>query len=159
MKIEAIYVSPGHDFYGRYGKERLDHGVESLTSVSCVAGKGLEGDRFFDYKEDFKGQASFFSSEVADALREKVPDPYFENSVFRRNIIVRGIDLNSLIGKRFRIGSVEFEGTQEAAPCDWMDSAVGPGARAFLEGQGGLRVRILRSGTLDVGELDLLILD
>lgn len=159
MKIEAIYISPGHDFKGRHGLDRLNHGVESLQSVNCVAGKGLEGDRFFDFKEDFKGQATFFSVEVADALREVVPDPYFENSEFRRNIIVRGVDLNTLIGKRFKIGSVEFEGTQEAAPCEWMDAAVGPGARAFMEGRGGLRVRILSSGTIEVGELDLLILD
>lgn len=159
MKIEAIYVSPGHDFYGRYGMERLNHGVNSLESVSCVAGKGLEGDRFFDYKENFKGQATFFASEVADAVREVVPDPHFENSAFRRNIIVRGIDLNALIGKRFKIGSVEFEGTQEAKPCEWMETAVGIGAHAFLEGHGGLRVRILSSGTLEVGESELSILD
>ena len=159
MKIEAIYISPGHDFKGRHGMERLNHGVESVKSVNCVAGKGLEGDRFFDFKEDFKGQATFFAVEVADAVREIVPDPYFENSDFRRNILVRGLDLNALIGKRFKIGSVEFEGTQEAAPCAWMETAVGPGTRAFLEGQGGLRVRILSSGTLEVGELDMLILN
>ncbi len=159
MKIEALYISPGHDFKGRFGMERLEHGVDSVQSVNCVAGKGIEGDRFFDYKEDYVGQATFFSVEVADAVREIVPDPYFENYDFRRNILVRGVDLNSLIGKRFKIGSVEFEGTQEAAPCDWMDSAVGPGTREFLVGKGGLRVRILSSGTLEVGELDLLILD
>ncbi|MDG2170781.1 MAG: MOSC domain-containing protein [Opitutales bacterium] len=158
MKIEAFYISPGHDFYGRYGQERLNHGDDSPQSINCVAGKGIEGDRFFDYKENFKGQATFFSVEVADALREIVPDPYFENAAFRRNIFVRGVDLNTLIGKRFKIGSIEFEGTQEATPCEWMDSSVGPGARAFMEGKGGLRVRILSSGTLEVGELDLLIL-
>ena len=159
MRIEAIYISPGHDFKGRYGMERLNHGIDSVKSVNCVAGKGLEGDRFFGFKEDFIGQATFFSVEVADAVREIVPDSYFENSDFRRNILVRGVDLNALIGKRFKIGSVEFEGMQEAKPCDWMNSAIGDGARAFMEGQGGLRVRILSSGTLEVGELDLLILD
>lgn len=157
MKIEAIYISPGHDFYGRYGMERLNHGIQSLESVNCVADKGLEGDRFFDYKDDFKGPVTFFSAEVADTLRETFLDAYFENSAFRRNVIVRGVDLNTLIGKRFRVGDIEFEGTEEATPCDWMDSAVGPGAREFLEGRGGLRARILTSGTLKVGELDLLI--
>ncbi|MCZ6673841.1 MAG: MOSC domain-containing protein [Verrucomicrobia bacterium] len=159
MNIEAIYISPGHDFYNRYGMERLNHPVHSPDSVACVAGKGLEGDRFFDYGEDFKGQVTFFSVEVADALREVMADPYFENSAFRRNILIRGVNLNELIGKRFKIGSIEFEGTQDAAPCDWMETSVGPGARAFLEGKGGLRARILTSGTLEVGELDLLILD
>ena len=158
MKIEAIYISPGHDFYGRYGMERLNHGVESLESIRCVEGKGLEGDRFYDYKENFKGQATFFASEVADAVREIVPDPYFENSAFRRNIVVRGVELNELIGKRFKVGSVEFEGMEEAKPCEWMETAVGPGAHAFMQGRGGLRVRILSSGTLAVGETELSIL-
>jgi MOSC domain-containing protein YiiM len=159
MKIEAFYISTGQDFYGRYGMGRLNHAVESPHSVNCVAGKGIEGDRFFDYKDDFKGQVTFFSSEVADALRETMADAYFDNSAFRRNIIVRGVDLNALIGKRFRIGGIEFEGTQESKPCDWMESAVGIGARAFLEGNGGLRARVLSTCTLEVGELDLLILD
>ena len=159
MKIEAIYISPGHDFFGRYGLERKAHEVHAVDSVKCVAGSGLEGDRFFDYKEDFKGQVTFFAAEVADALREKLADPYFENSAFRRNIITRGIELNELIGQRFKIGEIEFEGTQESTPCDWMNESVGPGARALLEGRGGLRARILTSGTLQVGKLDLLILD
>ena len=64
MKIEAIYISDGHDFFSRYGMERLNHEVQSPDSVNCVAGKGLEGDRFFDYKEDFKGQITFFSAET-----------------------------------------------------------------------------------------------
>jgi MOSC domain-containing protein YiiM len=159
MKIEAIYISPGHDFFNRYGMERLNHGIETPASITCVAGKGLEGDRFFDYRDDFKGQVTFFSAEVADALRETMPDPYFENSAFRRNIIVRGVDLNALIGRRFKIGTIEFEGTQESKPCDWMNEAIGPGARAFMEGNGGLRARILSSGTLTVGKFDLIIED
>lgn len=159
MKIEAIYVSPGHDFYGRYGMERNNYGIQSLEAVSCIVGRGLEGDRFFDYQEDFKGQVTFFSAEVADALREHLEDAFFENSAFRRNVITRGVDLNMLIGKRFKIGDIEFEGTEESKPCDWMDEAVGSGARAFLEGNGGLRVRILKSGTISTGPINMEFLE
>tara|TARA_Y100000588_G_scaffold181199_1_gene194988 strand:- start:1681 stop:2181 length:501 start_codon:yes stop_codon:yes gene_type:complete len=159
INIEAIYISPGHDFYGRYGMDRNNHGIQLLETVHCVAGSGLEGDRFFDYKEDFKGQATFFSAEVADALRGHFEDVFFENSAFRRNLITRGVDLNALIGRRFKVGDVEFEGTEESAPCEWMDEAVGPGAREFLEGNGGLRVRIMTSGTLCIGLINLDILE
>ena len=159
MEIEAIYISPGHDFFGRFGMERLNHGVQAPATANCVAGKGIEGDRFFDYQENFKGQVTFFAAEVADSLRETLEHSPFDNSAFRRNIITRGVDLNSLIGKRFKIGSVEFEGTQEATPCVWMDTAVAPDAHGFLKGKGGLRARILTSGTLELGESDLLILD
>lgn len=158
MEIEAIYISPGHDFYNRFGIGRLNHGVHSLKSVQCVEGKGLVGDRFYDYKENFKGQATFFSSEVVDRLRQVFPEAEFKNSALRRNIIVSGVDLNRLIGKRFLLGDVEFEGTQESAPCVWMDEAVTPGAHDFLKGNGGLRVRILSSGKLKVGDSSLRLL-
>lgn len=152
MEIEAIYISPGHDFYNRFGIGRLNHDVHSPESIQCVEGKGLMGDRFYDYKDNFNGQATFFSSEVADRLRQVFPKAEFDNSAFRRNIIVSGVDLNRLIGKRFRVGDVEFEGTQESTPCVWMDEAITPGAHEFLKGNGGLRVRILSSGKLEVGD-------
>lgn len=157
MEILAIYISPGHDFFSRYGKGRLNHGIESLESVNCVAGKGLEGDRFFGYKENYKGQVTFFQAEVADALREHLQHAWFDNSDFRRNIIVKGVDLPGLIGMRFSVGDVGFEGVEEAKPCDWMEEAVAPGARAFLEGRGGLRARILNSGTLTCGSCRLCV--
>ena len=58
------------------------------------------------------------------------------------------MDLEELIGKRFSLGDLEFEGTQEAAPCYWMDEACAPGVEEFLKGRGGLRCRILKGGSL-----------
>jgi hypothetical protein len=69
----------------------------------------------------------------------------------RRNVVVEGIDLPALIGARFSLGGVTFEGTAESTPCYWMDQAVGPGAEAWLKGRGGLRARILTDGDLAVG--------
>jgi len=71
--------------------------------------------------------------------------------VTRRNAITRGVELNSLIGARFQVQGVEFEGMAECKPCYWMDEAIAPGAEALLQGRGGLRARILTSGTLRVG--------
>jgi MOSC domain-containing protein YiiM len=69
-------------------------------------------------------------------------------SAVRRNAITEGVDLNQLIGTRFRLQVLEFEGICECKPCYWMDRAIGPGAENLLSGQGGLRARILRDGTL-----------
>ena len=69
--------------------------------MECVAGKGLRGDRFFDYKEDYKGQITFFELEVYERLCEQFGESGLHAGVFRRNVITRGIDLNSLIGKEF----------------------------------------------------------
>ncbi|MGH8099974.1 MAG: MOSC domain-containing protein, partial [Chthoniobacterales bacterium] len=66
----------------------------------------------------------------------------------RRNVFTYGLDLNSLIGQDFEIQGVRFYGTQEAAPCYWMDRTIAPGAKEFLKGRGGLRAKILNDGEL-----------
>ncbi len=153
IDIKAIYTSPGHDFIGRHGKGRLNNGIQQKEQVECVAGKGIIGDRFFDYKEDFKGQITFFDWDVYKRIKKQFNLPNLEPSVFRRNILTNKIDLNSLIGKRFTIQSVEFEGIQESAPCYWMDKAIGAGAEEALKGHGGLRAKILTNGSLKVSKI------
>ncbi|RBP37318.1 hypothetical protein DES53_11456 [Roseimicrobium gellanilyticum] len=148
MIIRHIYISPAHIFVGHHGKPAGETPMEEVVEVECVAGKGLRGDRYFDFKENFKGQATFFSEEVYERLCEQMQVTDKDPSVFRRNIIVRGADLNSLIGAEFDVQGVRFIGTQEAAPCYWMNQAFGEGAEQLLKGNGGLRARILSDGML-----------
>ena len=148
MKVEAIYISPGHNYFGRYGKGSLNHETQAVDSVRCVAGRGLEGDRFFDYKEDYKGQITFFSQEIFDAMSDILDIHDKSTAVVRRNVVVSGVDLNNLVGQRFTLQGIEFEGMKECSPCEWMDEAFGPGAMDFLKGRGGLRCRILTDGVL-----------
>jgi molybdopterin synthase catalytic subunit len=149
-ELDEIWISPGHDFRGHHGGPRGEHGSESVPGVECVAGMGLRGDRYFGHKEDFKGQVTFFDADAIQAVRDHFGMPELEGSVFRRNLIVRGVDLSAWIGRKFRFQGVEFEGSEECRPCYWMDEAVGPGAEEFLKDRyrGGLRARILSDGTL-----------
>lgn len=148
VELEHLFVSPGHDFYGRHGLGRLEHAITDCESLELVAGKGIVGDRFYEYKENYKGQVTFFEAATWEAVKEEFALPELSPSAFRRNIVVRGMDLEELIGKRFSLGDLEFEGTQEAAPCYWMDEACAPGVEEFLKGRGGLRCRILKGGSL-----------
>jgi MOSC domain-containing protein YiiM len=148
MKIHAIYISTGHDFVGRHGKERLDHGIKKVDSVECVRGSGLVGDRYFKHKEDYKGQITFFDWSVYQRIRNEFNCPTLDPAWFRRNVLSSGIELNTLIGQRFIVQGIEFEGSEECRPCYWMDTAVSPGVHEALKGYGGLRARILSSGTL-----------
>jgi MOSC domain-containing protein YiiM len=148
MKIRHIYISPEHIFVGHHGKPSGDTPMEEVAEVECVASKGLKGDRYFAFKKDYKGQVTFFSEEVYEGLCEQMQVMDKDPSVFRRNIIVRGVDLNSLIGTEFEVQGVRFIGTQEAAPCYWMNQAFGEGAEQKLKGNGGLRARILSDGIL-----------
>jgi MOSC domain-containing protein YiiM len=149
--IHAIWISPGHDFKGRHGQKRKRHAVERLDEAACHAGKGIVGDRFYAQKPDLKGQITFFSLEVANAVQQALGLDELDASAFRRNVLVSGMDLNSLVGRVFTLGGVRFEGVEECAPCYWMDEAVGSGTFALLKERGGLRCRILTDGVLRPG--------
>lgn len=151
VTIEAIYRSPGHDFKGRFGQGRLEHGVEAIDAVECHAGRGLVGDRYYDYRVDYKGQVTLFAREVGQQLAHERGWETIDFKAFRRNVITSGIKLNELVGKHFCLGEVELKGSEECAPCLWMNEAFAPGTEDWLRGRGGLRCRIIRSGWLRVG--------
>jgi MOSC domain-containing protein YiiM len=148
IRVHHLFISPGHNFFGHHGRPAGDHPIMEVDSVECVAGRGLYGDRFFDYKKDYKGQITFFSMEVFEALRQALQLDSAKPGATRRNVFVSGIDLEGLASAEFEVQGVTFAGSGECAPCYWMDQALGPGAEAWLKGRGGLRARILTDGVL-----------
>jgi MOSC domain-containing protein YiiM len=148
MKIRHIYISAGHNFFGRHQQPPGTHPEIEVAEAECIAGKGIRGDRFFDFKKDYKGQITFFAFEVYEALCRELNTHDKPPSVFRRNVITESVDLNSLVGREFDVQGVRFLGTTECSPCEWMDVAFGPGALKFLHGRGGLRAKILSDGFL-----------
>jgi hypothetical protein len=148
MQIVRIYVSDGHNFFGHHGKPPGEYPIRNVASIECVAGSGIRGDRFFDFKPDYKGQITFFDESVWIELCNTFQIHHLEPGVLRRNVILRDVDLPSLIGKEFEIQGVRFLGTGECSPCYWMESACHPGTEAFLKNRGGLRAKILTSGIL-----------
>jgi MOSC domain-containing protein YiiM len=151
MTVEHIYISPEHNYFGHHGQPAGTSPVIELDEAPLVAGKGIEGDRFFGWKEDYKGQITFFSHEVYKDVCASLGVTDVPPSVFRRNVIVSGIDLNSLIDQEFALQGIRFRGICECSPCHWMDQAFHPGAESALKGRGGLRARILTSGILRRG--------
>ncbi len=153
--IRHLYLSPGHNFFGRHGQPAGTHPTHDVRSVRCRAGLGLEGDRFFGYRPDYNGQVTFFAWETLEAARREFRRPDLAPGVFRRNVVVAGVHLNELAGTRFSLGGVDFEGVSEAKPCYWMDQVVAPGAETWLRGRGGLRAKILSDGPLHCGPAEL----
>jgi MOSC domain-containing protein YiiM len=153
--IRHIYLSAGHNFFGRHGQPAGTHPAVDVPVAQCRAGYGLVGDRFYGYRPGYKAQVTFFAWETLLAAREKFGVPALSPAVFRRNVVTEGLDLDALLERRFTLGGVEFEGTGEARPCHWMNSVVAPGAEDWLMGRGGLRAKVLSDGPLDVGPVEL----
>lgn len=145
-----LYISHGHNYFGHHGKPAGENFIEEVSQLDCVAGCGIRGDRFFNFKESYRGQITFFADEVYRELCERFAVWDKLPAVFRRNVVTRGIDLSALIGREFELQGIRFRGTEECKPCYWMNQAFCPGAEAALKGRGGLRAQILTDGILRV---------
>ena len=133
--------------------------MRSRSEVEAIAGVGLAEDRyaagigFYSPRPTQPGarEVTLFEAEVLDALRDE-HGIELSPAEHRRNLTVRGVQLNELIGQRFQIGSVVLEGVMDCPPCEHMQQLVGkPVLKPLLE-RGGLRARVLEGGTIRVGD-------
>jgi MOSC domain-containing protein YiiM len=124
--------------------------MQVVDAVDGVAGKGLAGDRYGSGSGK-RGitliQAEHLPAIAALSGREAV-DPAW----LRRNIVVSGLPLVALKGRRFQLGDMLLEGTDDCDPCSRMEDALGPGGFNAMRGHGGLCARILEGGRVAVGD-------
>ncbi len=147
VTIHKLFSSSRHNYFTRPKFEIGDAPTASHDSLFLIAGRGIIGDRF----ENGLYPITFFSLEIAQELEKSFPKAT-DITLFRRNIIISGINLCELIGKRFHIGEVEFEGMAHCNPCPWMNTVFGKGAYAQMKGRGGLRAKVVTGGELSLGE-------
>jgi MOSC domain-containing protein YiiM len=139
-RVEGIYVTPEHG--------ELPQPVES---VRALAGRGLEGNRYF-FDEAPAGRAlTLIAAEAVEAM-EREHGISLEPRESRRNVVTRGIDVNELVGKRFRVGHVECEGVELCEPCADLQAMTKPGVIKGLAHRGGLNADILSDGEISVGD-------
>jgi hypothetical protein len=120
-----------------------------VESTKALAGRGLAGDRYVDDRGTFHGPRGYQLTVVAaEALEEA--DVTWEQA--RRNVVTRGLDVNALVGRRFRIGEVECIGRRLAEPCAHLEKVSGSGIMRPLVHRAGLRADILSDGTISVGD-------
>lgn len=121
-----------------------------VPSADVVAGKGLRGDRYGSGSG--KRGITLIQAEHLPVIAALADRGELSPALLRRNLVVSGIPLVALKGRRFRIGEAEFEGTQDCDPCSRMEAALGPGGYNAMRGQGGLCARVTRSGRIAVGD-------
>jgi MOSC domain-containing protein YiiM len=148
VRVAHLYISRGHNFFGHHGRPPGTNPAIRCAEIQCVAGRGIVGDRFFEDEPNHDGQITFFAEEIYEALCRELHVHDKNPSVFRRNVVTSGVDLNDWIGNEFEIQGLRFRGVEECRPCYWMDKAFAPGAEKFLRGRGGLRALILTDGKL-----------
>ena len=149
IEILRLHTSTAHNFFGHHGQPAGISPIAEVPFAECMAGHGLRGDRFFDYKDNYKGQITFIAWEVYGEISYRLGNHDECPSLFRRNVITRDIDLYTLIGQEFVLQGTLFQGMAECSPCSGIDTAFGPGAEEALRARGGLRARILSNGILN----------
>ena len=133
--------------------------MQPLDQAFAVAGTGLQGDRyhngvgFYSQIPSDPGarELTLIAEEALAAVTAEtgIEIPLHEH---RRNITTRGIDIDALLGQRFRIGQVVCEGVRACPPCNHLDELTGKPLLKPLAHRGGLRARIVTSGELRVGD-------
>ena len=71
VMIRHLYISPKHNFFGHHGGPAGKSPILERAQIECVAGQGIRGDRFFNYRESYKGQITFFAFETYELLCER----------------------------------------------------------------------------------------
>lgn len=126
-----------------------------LQRACAIPGTGLEGDRYAlgtgFYSDGSDGrELTLIEMEDLEQLADK--GVTLEPHECRRNIVTRGIKLQPLVGKRFRIGEVECLGIRLCPPCNHLEELTRPGPLRGLARSGGLRAHILTDGHIAVGD-------
>ena len=144
--VESIHIAPV-----------AEQMPEPVDRVRVLAGRGPEGDRYFRAEGTYsneQGDGRDLTLIEAEAIEGLKADTGIELSQGepRRNVVTRGIGLNDLVGKRFRVGAVECKGVELCEPCSHLEGLTQPGVLKGLVHRGGLRADVLADGEIAVGD-------
>jgi MOSC domain-containing protein YiiM len=126
-----------------------DGATEAVDRVMALTNYGLDGD--WRSRQNRGGQLTLIEAEVLEEIGRRLGYPVAPGAS-RRQIVVRGVKLNELIGQRMRVGAVRVFVETPCDPCARMEKTIGTGARAALEGRGGVRCHVLAGGEICVGD-------
>jgi MOSC domain-containing protein YiiM len=138
-RVEAIFIG-------------TEHGAlpQPVESVRAIAGKGLEGNRYFDEGRP-ESELTLIEAEALEALKSE-HGIELDGAASRRNVLTRGVRLNDLVGRRFRAGELECRGIELCEPCRYLESITQQGVIKGLTHRAGLNAEILVGGELRRGD-------
>ena len=139
--VEEIYVAP-----------KGSAAMERVEEVRTIEGCGIEGDRYCEgtgYWTPYGDvcEVTLISSEDLDYIVSEL-GIRVRNGEHRRNIITRGLRLDDLRRKRFRVGETVLEYDRPRPPCRHVQDLSEPGMTRALKGRGGICARVVEAGTI-----------
>jgi MOSC domain-containing protein YiiM len=142
-RVEGIYLS-----------ERKGDMPHSVERVEAVSGGGLVGNRYFFSAGDAPpGVAiTLIAAEALEAFEQETGIP-LKAAESRRNVLTRGIDVNALVGKRFRVGDVQCLGIELCEPCTSLEAMTKPGVLKGMVHRAGLNADVVSDGEIAVGDV------
>lgn len=133
-RVEAIRIAPEH--------EQLPEQVDTVE----VTDEGMAGDRYFG-----RGDITLVEAEALEAFNEETGIP-LSHAEIRRQVLTRGVSLNDLLNKRFRVGGVEAVGVEWCEPCNHIQDLTYPGVLKGMVHRAGLRADVVQAGRIAVGD-------
>ncbi len=151
----ALLAAAVHRYDGRPGTTTPEQAGDRRTELEVRAGFGVVGDRYAGKTAHRDAAVTVIAAEALEALAVELGVPPFDPLLARRNVVLRGVDVDALRGQVFTLdcglGPVQLMGGRAASPCRWMDVVLAPGAHRGLRGRGGVRCRSESSGRLRLG--------
>jgi len=148
MQLKKIII-------GAYASQPLHY----VDSIKAIAGKGLEGDRYYYKRGTFNKpqlnqnarEVTLIDEKALDECNSRL-DTQLDFLDLRRNLVVSNLDYDILKNKTFSIGEVKFIIIRTAPPCGYIARLLGQDMMKGLKYIGGYRAKILQSGTMSVGD-------
>jgi MOSC domain-containing protein YiiM len=152
-RVVGLFISPG-----------IGERMQARSVIRALAGQGLEGDRYALGQGSYSRaprrvarHVSLIGREAMGAANEElrrrglVP---FAPDETRRNIVVEGVDVYTLLGEEFRIGMVRLRGADITRPCHVPSAAAGKtGFKEAYHDRGGILAEILSDGVISIGDV------
>jgi len=156
VEIVELLASPLHRYEGRPTDGPVITPPSELRDhLELRAGLGIVGDRYFNQRAHRASSVSLQSVEALEAVAVELEVPVPGLRQTRRNILLRGVDVDALARREFSLdsgsGAVRFGDARPANPCAWMNTSIGDGAHRALRRRGGLRTGPLDDGILRLG--------
>jgi MOSC domain-containing protein YiiM len=137
--------------------------ADRRTELEVRAGFGVVGDRYAGKPAHRDASVTVIGVEPLESLAVELGVPPFDPLRTRRNVVLRGVDVETLRGQTFALdcgqGVVVLRGGRPANPCAWMDAVLAPGAHRGMRGRGGIRCVPVTGGVLRLGPAVLTFID